>query len=49
MRMGISLVILSECGGVVDIGQGAGNWFAKANYKRFFGAAEFHDERTELP
>jgi hypothetical protein len=24
-------------------------WFAKANYKRFFGAAEFHDERTELP
>jgi aryl-alcohol dehydrogenase-like predicted oxidoreductase len=24
-------------------------WFAKANYKRFFGAAEFHDERAELP
>jgi hypothetical protein len=24
-------------------------WFAKANYKRFFGAAEFHDERTDLP
>ena len=22
---------------------------AKANYKRFFSAAEFHDERTELP
>jgi hypothetical protein len=24
-------------------------WFAKTNYKRFFGAAEFHDERAELP
>jgi aryl-alcohol dehydrogenase-like predicted oxidoreductase len=24
-------------------------WFAKTNYKRFFDAAEFHDERTDLP
>jgi aryl-alcohol dehydrogenase-like predicted oxidoreductase len=25
------------------------NWFAKANFNRFFSAAEFHDETRELP
>ncbi|UCF95440.1 MAG: aldo/keto reductase [Desulfobacterales bacterium] len=25
------------------------SWFGKANYERFFKAAEFHDERAELP
>jgi hypothetical protein len=25
------------------------SWFNKENYKRFFSAAEFHDEKTELP
>ena len=25
------------------------NWFAKRLYDRFFSAAEFHDETTELP
>ncbi len=25
------------------------HWFAKMNYERFFKAAEFHDERAELP
>ena len=24
-------------------------WFNKKNYDRFFSAAEFHDETTELP
>jgi len=24
-------------------------WFNKRNYERFFNAAEFHDEKTELP
>ncbi len=25
------------------------NWFAKANYQRFFSAVEFHDDRRDLP
>jgi aryl-alcohol dehydrogenase-like predicted oxidoreductase len=25
------------------------SWFSRKNYERFFSAAEFHDERAELP
>jgi aryl-alcohol dehydrogenase-like predicted oxidoreductase len=25
------------------------SWFSRRNYERFFSAAEFHDERAELP
>jgi aryl-alcohol dehydrogenase-like predicted oxidoreductase len=25
------------------------SWFSRINYERFFTAAEFHDERAELP